>query len=101
MIIYKSKCPNCSAANCYNSGFSVECVNNKCNFYSDSHCKFIQQEIKKKFDSTETKIKESTESNQIKQLDLYNDDQCEIEDYVASSYYPWANYNNTINPNKK
>jgi hypothetical protein len=44
-IILKSNCPYCSSINCYNSGFTVECVNVACKFYNKKHHEAIQKEI--------------------------------------------------------
>lgn len=34
-----SNCPNCGTSRCYNSGFSIECVNPRCCFYSEAQVK--------------------------------------------------------------
>lgn len=44
-IIFKSKCPQCNTPNCYNTGFNLECVNIRCQFYSDVQHRLIQEEI--------------------------------------------------------
>lgn len=42
-----STCPSCDFEGCYNSGFTVECINAKCRHYSMDHAKgWLRDHIK-------------------------------------------------------
>lgn len=43
-----SFCPYCKAPNCYNSGFTIECINEKCRFFSEKQKGFFKSEESKK-----------------------------------------------------
>lgn len=41
-----ARCPNCDTEGCYNSGFTVDCVNEECHYYSEKQAKIFSQERK-------------------------------------------------------
>lgn len=43
-----TKCPACGFSDCYNSGFTIECWNSTCKFYSEKQKIAVQQLQKKK-----------------------------------------------------
>lgn len=56
-----SFCPYCNAPNCYNSGFTIECINEQCKFFSKKQKDFCEEERKKIVPPVSTRINEKEE----------------------------------------
>lgn len=83
--VFKTKCPYCNTTNCYDSGFTVECVNIHCSFYSKTQHTLVLQHLeeKKKKLISELNLNKSSLSEDTKQKEFEDEDDINHYGYGA------------------
>ena len=67
-----TRCPACGFSHCYNSGFTIECWNKTCKFYTKAQFDAVQEVLSKKKTPVNQSLFTITDEEEQKFVDAFN-----------------------------